>query len=97
LELIKKGAKVCVYDPAVMKNAKTILKSSVFYAKNEYEDAKNVGIIIILIWCKHFKHIGWNKIGKVVHRKVVFDIRHIADSRSLSKKGFRYFRIRVAI
>ncbi|MDR3124508.1 MAG: hypothetical protein LBU10_01340 [Endomicrobium sp.] len=65
--------------------------------KNEYEDAKNVGIIIILIWCKRFKHTGWNKIGKVAHRKIVFDIRHIADSRSLSKKGFRYFRIRITI
>ncbi|MDR3124510.1 MAG: UDP-glucose/GDP-mannose dehydrogenase family protein [Endomicrobium sp.] len=93
LGLINKGLKVCVYDPAAMKNAKTILKSRVFYAKDEYEAAKGADIIVIGTEWKQFKSLDWQKMGRFVRNKFIFDMRNIVDKQETLKHGFECYKI----
>ncbi|MDR2066735.1 MAG: UDP-glucose/GDP-mannose dehydrogenase family protein [Endomicrobium sp.] len=93
LELINKGVKVCVYDPVAMKNAKTILKSSVFYAKDEYEAAKGADIIVFATEWKQFKFLDWTKLSKIVNNKIIFDMRNIVDKQETLKHGFECCKI----
>lgn len=93
LQLIDKGVEVCVYDPAAMKNAKIILKSNVFYAKNEYEAAKNASIIVFATEWKQFRSLDWAKLSKIVNTKIIFDMRNIVDEQEAVENKFKCYKI----
>ncbi|MDR2395360.1 MAG: UDP-glucose/GDP-mannose dehydrogenase family protein [Endomicrobium sp.] len=92
LHLINKGTKVCVYDPAATKNARSVLKTKVSYAKNEYEAAKDADIMVFATEWKQFRSLDWAKLSKIVNSKIIFDMRNIVDRQEALKYGFECYK-----
>ncbi len=96
-ELIKRKAKIKVYDPKAIKVAKEkYLKGfSVFYGKNKYEVVKDVDALILLTEWKEFRFPDFEKLKKQLKKPIIFDGRNQYRNFNLEKKGFEYYQVGV--
>jgi UDPglucose 6-dehydrogenase len=69
------------------------LKSNAFYAKNEYEAAKNANIMVFATEWKQFRALDWAKLSKIVNNKVIFDMRNIVDSNKAQQNNFELYKV----
>lgn len=91
--LLQAGAKVTVYDPIAMEEARKYLANKVTYAKDIYDSVLDVdGVILVTEW-NEFRLPSWSVIKKVVKQPVVFDGRNIYNRQDLENAGFDYFGI----
>lgn len=88
-ELKAGGAKIKVYDPIAMENAKKILKDITF-CKDSYETAKDCDILIIATEWNEFRQLNLATIKKLMKKAVVLDARNIYDPEKLKEFGFVY-------
>jgi len=98
IEVIKilrgEGAKIRVFDPVALENAKAELGNDViYYAKDAYDAIEGVDGICILTEWREFAELDFEKIRKVVKGGVLFDGRNIFDPKTVEKLGFKYFGI----
>jgi len=92
-KLLDAGAKLKVYDPVAMDEAKRILKNKVEYASEQYEaliDAE--GLFLITEW-PEFKFPNMKVIKKLMKSKVIFDGRNVYDPEEMNQNDFDYFGI----
>jgi UDPglucose 6-dehydrogenase len=89
-ELVAQGAKVKVYDPVAMPQAKLFLKN-VKYCKNAYEAARAADAVLVLTEWHEFIQIDFQKLKKMVHKAVIVDGRNIYDPAQMAEKGFSYY------
>jgi len=89
-ELEAKGAKLKVYDPVAMPQAKLFFKN-VKYCKNPYEAAKAADAVLVLTEWNEFIQIDFNKLKKIVRKAVIVDGRNIYDPAQMAEKGFSYY------
>ena len=95
-ELVKRGAKVKVYDPKAMDEAKTFYLKDVEgieYFKSKYEVLKNSEALILLTEWKEFRSPDFNEIESLLINPVIFDGRNQYNAFNLIKKGFEYYQI----
>ena len=95
-ELLKRGAKVKVYDPKAMEEAKTFyLKNveGVEYFESKYEVLKNSEALILLTEWKEFRSPDFNEIESLLINPVIFDGRNQYNAFNLTQKGFEYYQI----
>jgi UDPglucose 6-dehydrogenase len=90
-ELLKYGVRLQVFDPKGVENAKKILGSSVYYAKDIYDAANNASIIAILTEWEDFKNMDITKLN--VKEKVIIDFRNILDKEKIMSHGFTYRKL----
>ena len=97
-EILKLGAKVSVYDPKAMDNAKK------FYFKNldgiKYCDDKmaaldNSDALILLTEWPEFRVLDINKMKMLMNNNIIFDGRNQFDKYEMKKNNFEYFQIGV--
>ena len=88
-ELLAKGAKVRVYDPASMPKAKSLFKKARF-CKDAYEAAQGTDAVLLLTDWNEFKQIDFSKLKSLVREAVVIDGRNMYDAREMAEKGFAY-------
>ena len=89
-ELLQKGARVRVYDPASMAAAKHILNGAVVAAKDAYSAAKGADAVALLTEWNEFRSLDLVKLRQVMSRPVVIDGRNIWDPATMRKMGFVY-------
>lgn len=95
-ELVKKGAKIQVYDPKAMVEAKDFyLKSvgNIVYKKTKYEVLTNAEALILLTEWKEFRSPDFSEIEKQLKNPVIFDGRNQYNSYNLEERGFEYYQI----
>jgi len=85
-ELIRLGAKVRVYDPAAMENAKLILGNRVEYCKSTGEALKDAEVCVIATEWSEFGDI-YDDITENMEKPVVIDGRRILDPEKAKKKS----------
>ena len=88
-KLVEKGAKVKVFDPIAMENAKKIIKG-VEFCKDPYETAKGSEILIVVTEWNEFRQIDLKKVGNLMKEKVIIDGRNIYDPEKVKELGFTY-------
>lgn len=93
--LVEKGYYITAFDPKAMENAKKILGNKILYAKDEYEAAKGADVLVVLTEWNRFKKLDLEKLGKVMQRKRVVDLRNAFRAEDLEKAGFDYSGIGV--
>jgi len=98
IEVIKilrgEGAKIRVFDPAALQNAKTILGNDVvYYAKDIYDAIEGADGICILTEWQEFALLDLDKVKKISSVKVIFDGRNILDPQKVKEVGFEYVGI----
>jgi UDPglucose 6-dehydrogenase len=92
-ELLKHGAKVNVYDPVAMKEAKRYLGNSVRYCKTDYDALRGAEALIVVTEWHEFRRPDFDKMKKLMCNYVIFDGRNLYDAAVMREKGFEYFSI----
>ena len=94
--LLKEGAKLSLYDPEGMPEAKKIFKK---YTKNIswFDDAykamtKSNALIILTEW-NEFRALDISKVKKLLYRPIIIDFRNIYNPDELFKQGMEYYSV----
>jgi len=94
--IIKKGAKVRVYDPAAMEEAKwrlSDIKDKIKYCKDEYEAInKSNGVVILTEW-DQFKRLDIKRVKEMLKEPYFFDFRNIYKRAAMEGYGFKYMGV----
>ncbi|MCX7710987.1 MAG: UDP-glucose/GDP-mannose dehydrogenase family protein [Clostridia bacterium] len=94
--IASKGAKVKVYDPVAMEEAKQRLsniQSSIIFCKNEYEAVADSNAVVILTEWDQFKQLDLIKVKDLVKEKNLFDLRNIFSRKDIQELGFKYYAV----
>ena len=91
-DLSKTKAKIKVYDPKAMKNAKKELPKSIEFCNDKYEVVKNSSLLVIITEWNQFKNLNLLKVKKLMKKPVILDLRNIY-SKDITRLGFQYHSI----
>ena len=93
--LLNAGAKVKVFDPVAMNEAKKQLGDSVEWSNDVYKTVEDADAIALITEWNEFRLPDWQRIQSLMKGKAIFDGRNIYDDVQLQKAGFDYFGIGV--
>lgn len=91
--LLKKGAKLKVFDPEAMENIKNKFKDQIHYSDNMYDTVKDVDALVICTEWSIFRTPDFGKLRKEMNDTVIFDGRNLYDVNEMKKEGFYYSSI----
>jgi len=97
-ELIKRGARVCTYDPKAHEEAKNCyLKNirGVVYCQNKEATLAKADALIIATEWKEFRSPNFSSMKKRMKRPIIFDGRNIYDCIRMKEYDFEYYPIGV--
>ncbi len=88
--LLGEKAKVAVYDPAAMDNAKKIFGKKIKYAPNILEAVKNADCLLIVTEWDEFKNLPLPEIKGLMRNRFIVDGRRILNPDIVKREGFKY-------
>ncbi|TEB08195.1 UDP-glucose 6-dehydrogenase TuaD [Pelotomaculum schinkii] len=97
-ELVKRGAKLKVYDPAGRKEGNwrfAGIKDSLTWCDNAYEALAHTDATVILTEWNEFRNLDFDKFKEIGAGDYFFDLRNIYDKKSMVEKGFKYYGVGV--
>lgn len=94
-KLLEAGAKVNVYDPVAMPEAKHHFGESVTYFEDQHEALIDADCLAILTEWPEFKFPSFKIIKKLLKSPAIFDGRNIYDKVEMKQNEFDYFCIGV--
>lgn len=93
-DLLKSGAKIKVYDPVAMSNAKTILKEhDIEYADDAYSAVEGADVVVVVTEWNEFKELDLQKFKKLMKTHNMVDGRNIYDPKKARSLGFNYIGV----
>ena len=96
IELIRqlqaRKARIKVYDPVAMENAKSHLKK-VTFCKSAYDAAEGVDALVVVTEWNEFKLLNLEKLRKNMRKPYLFDGRNIYSKDRMERAGFKYICI----
>src|SRR3989338_440407 len=90
--LEERGAKISVYDPIAMPNAKKILKN-VLFKKSVYEVAHKSDCLVILTEWDEFKKMDLKRLKKLMNHPTIVDGRNLFKPMEMKELNFHYYSI----
>ncbi len=97
LDIIKKllaeGAKVKVFDPVAMDNARMELGQEITYCHDAYGAAQDADCVMLMTEWNEFKEVDWQRIKNIMKQPIVIDGRNIYDPAKMKEMGFKYMGI----
>lgn len=91
--LLQAGAKVRAYDPVAMEEAKHDLGDTITYCTNDMEAIQGADALALITEWTEFRVPNWDKVGKAMKTKVVFDGRNLYRREIVGEAGFDYYGI----
>ncbi|MDR2425321.1 MAG: UDP-glucose/GDP-mannose dehydrogenase family protein [Prevotellaceae bacterium] len=88
--LLKANARVRVFDPVAMDEARRRFGDTVEYASDIYDAALNADALLLLTEWKQFRLPSWGVIKKTMNVPLIIDGRNIYEPEELQKLGFDY-------
>jgi len=92
-KLLELGARVIVYDPVAMGNAKLYLQDTVSYAEDEYAALKNSDALVIVTEWNEFRNPDFDLLKSSLKEPVIFDGRNIFELEKMRELDFTYYSI----
>ncbi len=94
-QLLAAGAKLRLFDPVAMENAKKTIPASeqIEWCKDEQEAAINADAIVLMTEWKQFRFMDFPIIMKELKGKAFFDGRNQYNPLEMAQKGFDYISI----
>lgn len=94
-QLIEAQAKLKVFDPVSMDNAKKVISYSpnIYFASNEMEAAKHADAIVLVTEWKQFRFLDFSTLKNIMKGHVFFDGRNQYQREEIVKRGFDYIGI----
>jgi UDPglucose 6-dehydrogenase len=87
--LQSEGARVRVYDPVAMVNARLYLQD-VTLCQDAYEVASGADALVIVTEWNEFKHLSLSRLKEAMRRPVIVDGRNIYDPEQMKALDFVY-------
>jgi UDPglucose 6-dehydrogenase len=94
--LANNGAKLRVFDPAAMREAKrrlSVIESSVYFASDEYDAIKGAHALVIVTEWNQFRNINLYEAKKLLLSPYFFDLRNIYKPHEAKDAGLNYYGI----
>jgi UDPglucose 6-dehydrogenase len=93
-ELLREGAKIRVYDPQGMHEAKKLLTSDkITWFENAYDPLKDSDAMVLLTEWNEFMQLDFKKVKKLLKSPLVIDLRNIYKRDQMRKAGLQYISI----
>lgn len=94
-QLLAVGAKLRLFDPVAMDNAKKILPldSTITWCTDEIDAATGADAIVLVTEWKQFRFLDFDTIASVMTGKAIIDGRNQYHGEELAAKGFDYIGI----
>ncbi len=89
-ELLLSGAKVRVFDPVAMPNARKILGQRVEFCQNALDAAEGVDALILATEWNEFRHIDFDALKSRMRSAVIYDGRNLWNPEELRDLDFEY-------
>ncbi|HET6463610.1 MAG TPA: UDP-glucose/GDP-mannose dehydrogenase family protein [Candidatus Krumholzibacteria bacterium] len=89
-ELLKKGARVKVFDPVAMDNFKKTVKAPVEYGNNVYDMAQDCDALMLVTEWNAFRELDFNRLKQTMKGNVFIDCRNVYTPERMAAKGFTY-------
>ena len=93
-DLAASGAKLRVFDPVAMDNARMefsdLPEDQLEFCSNELEASHEADALLILTEWNQFRNLDLDSLAKAMNQKQVFDYRNIYDRAQIEAKGFIY-------
>lgn len=86
------GAKVRVYDPAGMEQAKKVI-DNVTYCDNAYDCAKGSDALVIVTEWEQFRALDLGRLKKAMAQPIMVDLRNAYNAAQVQQAGFTYYGI----
>jgi len=91
--LIKRGAKIRVFDPAAMQDAKAVLGQSVIYCKDAYDAAEGADAVVLITEWNQFRNLELERLKGLLKHPVFIDLRNVYETDRMRKNGFDYYSV----
>jgi len=95
-ELYQRGAKIKVFDPQAMEEAKGRLKylKGIIFCKDEYEAIEGADALVIITEWNQFRRLDFARIKKIMKDNCIFDLRNIYSKEIIEREnGLKYFSV----
>jgi UDPglucose 6-dehydrogenase len=86
------GATVQAYDPAGMHEAAPLLPG-VAWKDNAYDAASGADALVIITEWNEFRALRLERLGEIMTRRVIVDLRNVYNPEDAAKAGFAYSSI----
>jgi UDPglucose 6-dehydrogenase len=95
LALTDAGAKLRVYDPEAMVQARSHLPEATF-CQDAYDCATGAEALVIVTEWDMFRALDFRRLGEVMTAKRLVDLRNVYGAEDVRRRGFAYFGVGVA-
>ncbi|HTK71291.1 MAG TPA: UDP-glucose/GDP-mannose dehydrogenase family protein [Croceibacterium sp.] len=86
------GMKVRAYDPEGMEQAAKLL-DGVTYCKDAYEALEGAAAAVIVTEWDTFRALDFDRMGRLLTKKLLVDLRNVYDREEVERHGFRYVAV----
>jgi UDPglucose 6-dehydrogenase len=91
--LVKKGARLRVWDPAAMREARwrlASIKESVFFSQDEYDAISGSDALVLLTEWNQFRNLDFARVKALLTLPYFFDLRNIYKRNEAENAGLKY-------
>jgi UDPglucose 6-dehydrogenase len=90
-KLLESGAKVNVFDPVALDNARRLYGGRIGYFEHSYAAVEGAHALFIMTEWNEFRVLDLEKIKGLMKTPVVFDCRNIYKREPMERMGFKYY------
>ena len=91
-DLQSAGAKIRVYDPCGMDEARKLL-TDITFCSDSYDAMKDAVAIVIITEWNEFRSLDLERVKNIVSKPVLIDLRNIYSAPELLSAGFEYYSL----
>jgi UDPglucose 6-dehydrogenase len=91
--LLQEGCQICAYDPAAQERAREVLNSSVQFAENAYDAARDADALLILTEWEEFAALDLKQLHSELKYPIVIDGRNLYHPEVMAANGFTYYSV----
>jgi UDPglucose 6-dehydrogenase len=84
------GVSITAYDPEAMPNVKLQIGDKIIYAENQYQALAGADALIIATEWSEFRTPDFERMGKLLKYKVLFDGRNLFEPPMIKELGYHY-------
>ena len=92
-KIVGAGGKVKAYDPVSIEETKKMLKTEVYYAKDQYDALVDADALLLITEWNEFRVLNFEILARLLNNKLIFDGRNIYEPSEMKENGFVYYSI----